>query len=47
MSADAAKERGLKPLARIVAFNDAAVAPVDFAIAPAKACLGALVRAGL
>ena len=36
MSEDAAKERGLKPLARIVAYEDAAVAPIDFAIAPAK-----------
>ena len=47
MSEDAAKERGLKPLARIIAFDDAAVAPVDFAIAPAKACAGALAKAGL
>ena len=37
MSEDAAKERGLKPLARIVAYEDAAVAPIDFSIAPAKA----------
>jgi len=47
MSENAAKERGLKPLARIISFDDAAVAPVDFAIAPAKACLGALKKAGL
>lgn len=47
MSEAAAKERGLKPLARIVSFDDAAVAPVDFGIAPAKACTGALNRAGL
>ena len=38
MSEEAAKERGLKPLARIVGFDDAAVNPIDFAIAPAKAC---------
>ena len=37
MSEDAARERGMKPLARIVAYDDAAVAPIDFAIAPAKA----------
>ena len=36
MSEATAKERGLKPLARIVAYEDAAVAPIDFAIAPAK-----------
>ena len=37
MSENAAKERGLKPLARIVGYEDAAVAPIDFGIAPAKA----------
>ena len=37
MSEAAAKERGLKPLARIVGYDDAAVLPIDFAIAPAKA----------
>ena len=37
MSEEAAKERGLKPLARIVGYEDAAVAPIDFAIAPAQA----------
>lgn len=37
MSEAAAKERGLKPLARIVSFDDGAVAPIDFGIAPAKA----------
>ncbi len=47
MSEDAAKDRGLKPLARIISFDDAAVAPIDFAVAPAKACGGALARAGL
>ena len=38
MSEEGAKARGLKPLARIVGFDDAGVAPIDFAIAPAKAC---------
>lgn len=47
MSEEAAKERGLKPLARIVSYDDGAVAPIDFGIAPAKACQGALARAGL
>ena len=47
MSEQAAKERGLKPLARIVSYDDGAVAPIDFGIAPAKACQGALSRAGL
>ena len=43
----AAKDRGLKPLARIVAYDDAAVAPIDFAIAPTKACEKLLKRAGM
>lgn len=38
MSEEAAKERGLKPLARILGYEDAAVAPIDFGIAPTKAC---------
>ena len=37
MSEKAAKERGLKPLARIRGFEDAAVAPIDFGIAPTRA----------
>lgn len=37
MSEDAAKARGLEPLARIVAYEDAGVAPIDFGIAPALA----------
>ncbi len=37
MSEDAAKERGLKPLARILGYEDSAVAPVDFGIAPTSA----------
>lgn len=47
MSEEAAKERGLKPLARIVGFDDAAVNPIDFAIAPAKACDRLLKKTGL
>ena len=33
-----AKERGLKPLARIIGYDDAHVQPIDFSIAPSKAC---------
>lgn len=47
MSEDAAKERGMKPLARIIGFDDAAVQPIDFAIAPAKACDLLLKKTGL
>jgi len=47
MSEEAAKARGLKPLARILAWEDAAVLPIDFAIAPAKACDKLLKKAGL
>jgi len=47
MSEDAAKERGLKPLARIRGFEDAGVMPIDFAIAPAKACDKLLKKTGL
>jgi acetyl-CoA C-acetyltransferase len=47
MSEEAAKSRGLKPLARILSYEDAGVAPIDFGIAPAKACAKALKRAGL
>jgi len=35
MEESIAKERGLKPLARIIGYDDAAVNPIDFAIAPA------------
>ncbi|CDW89185.1 acetyl-acetyltransferase [Stylonychia lemnae] len=38
MSEQAAKDRGLKPLARILGYDDAEVAPIDFGIAPTKAC---------
>lgn len=37
MSEKAAKERGLKPLARIRGYEDASVAPIDFGLAPTKA----------
>ena len=37
MSEEAAKERGLQPLARIIGYEDADVQPVDFAIAPTAA----------
>jgi len=47
MSEQAAKDRGLKPLARIVAWEDAAVLPIDFAIAPSKACTKLLAKAGM
>lgn len=34
-SIDKAREFGVKPLARIVSFGDAATKPMDFSIAPA------------
>jgi len=37
MAEETAKERGLKPLARILAFDDASVNPIDFGLAPTKA----------
>ena len=37
MSEEAAKEREIEPLARIIGYDDAAVAPIDFSIAPSKA----------
>lgn len=37
MEEEAAKERGLTPLARIIGYDDASVAPIDFGIAPADA----------
>jgi acetyl-CoA C-acetyltransferase len=46
MSADKAKELGLKPLARILAYADAQQAPEWFTTAPAKAIPLALKRAG-
>lgn len=47
MAEEVAKERGLKPLARIIGFEDAEVAPIDFGIAPAKACSRLLQRKGM
>ena len=37
MDEETARERGLKPLARILGYEDAEVAPIDFAVAPSKA----------
>jgi acetyl-CoA C-acetyltransferase len=47
MSAEKAKEMGIKPLARIVSYADAQQAPEWFTTAPAKAIPLALHRAGL
>jgi acetyl-CoA C-acetyltransferase len=47
MSREKAEELGVKPLARIVSYADAATAPIDFTIAPAKALPIALEKAGL
>ncbi|KAG7516797.1 acetyl-CoA acetyltransferase, mitochondrial [Solea senegalensis] len=47
MTADAAKRLNVTPLARIIAFADAAVAPIDFPIAPAYAVPKVLDAAGL
>lgn len=47
MSADTAAARGLKPLARIRGFGDAAQAPIEFTTAPAKAVPVALKHAGM
>jgi acetyl-CoA C-acetyltransferase len=47
MSEQHAKERGLKPLARILGYEDAAVAPIDFGIAPSKAVSQLLKRLGM
>ncbi|GAA5822493.1 hypothetical protein JCM10212_002642 [Sporobolomyces blumeae] len=46
-SQDKVDEYGLKPLAKVVAFADAACAPIDFPIAPAHAIPAALKKAGL
>ncbi|TKY84684.1 hypothetical protein EX895_006586 [Sporisorium graminicola] len=46
-SAAEVEKLGAKPLAKIVAFADAACAPIDFPIAPAYAIPKALERAGL
>ncbi|KAL7008931.1 Acetyl-CoA acetyltransferase, mitochondrial [Cystobasidiomycetes sp. EMM_F5] len=48
MSREKADEVGAKPLAKIIAFADGAVAPIDFPVAPAlKAIPNALEKAGL
>ncbi|XP_053911143.1 acetyl-CoA acetyltransferase, mitochondrial [Cuculus canorus] len=47
MTAEAAKRLKVKPLARIVAFADAAVDPIDFPIAPAYAVPKILSETGL
>jgi acetyl-CoA C-acetyltransferase len=47
MAEETAKERGLKPLARIIGYEDAEVAPIDFGIAPSKACSRLLQRKGM
>lgn len=47
MEEDEAKARGLTALARIVAFDDSAVAPIDFGIAPADACKSILKKTGM
>lgn len=47
MSEQAARDRGLQPLAKILGYEDAAVDPINFGIAPAKAVPKALKRAGL
>lgn len=47
MSAEAAQKAGIKPLARIVAFQDAETDPIDFPIAPALAIPKLLKRAGV
>ncbi|KAJ1838910.1 Acetyl-CoA acetyltransferase, mitochondrial, partial [Coemansia sp. RSA 486] len=47
VAADKATELGVKPLARIVSYADAATLPIDFPIAPSLAVPIALERAGL
>uniref|UniRef100_A0ABI7XEA7 Acetyl-CoA acetyltransferase, mitochondrial n=1 Tax=Felis catus TaxID=9685 RepID=A0ABI7XEA7_FELCA len=47
MTSDAAKRLSVKPLARIAAFADAAVDPIDFPVAPAYAVPKVLKDAGL
>ncbi|VFV45649.1 acetyl-mitochondrial [Lynx pardinus] len=47
MTADAAKRLSVKPLARIAAFADAAVDPIDFPVAPVYAVRKVLKNAGL
>lgn len=47
MTSDAAQKLNLKPLARVVAFQDAATDPIDFPIAPAFAVPTLLEKAGV
>lgn len=47
MHEDEANKRGLKPLARILGFSDAATKPIDFPIAPALAIPSALKNANI
>ncbi|GIY42359.1 acetyl-CoA acetyltransferase, mitochondrial [Caerostris darwini] len=47
MTADTAEKLNIKPLARIVGFADAAVAPIDFPISPAFAIPKLLERTGI
>jgi len=47
MSAEKAKELGIKPLARVISYADAGVEPIDFPIAPTVALPIALEKANL
>lgn len=47
MSAEKAKELGVKPLAKVVSYADAGVEPIDFPVAPTVALPQALKRANL
>jgi len=47
MTAQAAEKHGVKPLARVVGFADAAIDPMDFPVAPAFAIPKMLERAGI
>lgn len=47
MNEQTAKDRGLQPLARIVAYDDGGCAPIDFGIAPAVAAKNIMKKTGL
>ncbi|RHZ45049.1 hypothetical protein Glove_692g9 [Diversispora epigaea] len=47
MTKEKVEELGVKPLARVVSYGDAATDPIDFTIAPSKALPVALKKAGL
>jgi acetyl-CoA C-acetyltransferase len=47
MTADEAKKHGVKPLAKILGFGDAAVKPIDFSVAPAHAIPKVLNQCGV